>query len=266
MSRKIGSSNEIQKFDLDSMNNDSTILVLGRRRSGKSWLIRDLMYHKKHMNQVLVFSGTEHVSPFMGDFIPNKFIHSDFSSELVENVFSSQLKKIKKAKENYGRTEGNSMVIIMEDMNDIKTWSKDGSIKTLISNSRYYNLMYVVALQYVHGLHPQFRDNLDYVFIYPQENHTEMQKVYDTFGGCIETYREFCDILDQCTEENYSCLVVKLSSYSNKICDKIFWYKADRPVNFMVGEHEPESQPKNEPSHFVKRVTGASTLRVSVTT
>jgi hypothetical protein len=244
MSRKIGTRKEkIHKFDLDSLYNDSTILVLGRRRSGKSWLIRDLMYHKRFMKQVLVFSGTEHVSPFMGDFIPDIFIHSDFSSELVENVLVNQSIKIKKAKKNHesedGKTDGNNMAIIMDDMlHDAKTWTKDRSVKELFYNGRHYNLMYVVALQYVHGLPPEFRDNLDYVFIYPQENPNAKHKVFESFGSCIDTYREFCDILEQCTE-NYCCLVVKLSgSGSNKICDKIFWYKAERPSNFKVGSNK----------------------------
>lgn len=241
MSRRLGTSRvKLKKFDLDSLLNDSTILILGRRRSGKSWLIRDIMYHKRFIKRALVFSGTENVSAFMSDFIPDVFIHSDFSSELVQNLLTNQQKKIRKAKQNYesedGKTQKNNIVMIMDDMlHDAKSWTKDRGIKELFFNGRHYNILYMVALQYVYGLPPEFRDNLDYVFIYPQENPQAKRKVFESFGSCIESYKEFSDILDQCTQE-YGCLVVKLSgSGSSKISDKFFWYKAERPSNFKVG-------------------------------
>ncbi|ARR75007.1 putative VV A32 virion packaging ATPase [Mimivirus AB-566-O17] len=176
MPKKVGVQKiKLQKFDLDSLLNDSTVLILGRRRSGKSWLIRDLMYHKRFMKQVLVFSGTENVSAFMSDFVPDVFIHSEFSSEILENLLETQRKKIREAKRKNesedGKTSKNNMAIVMDDMlHDAKSWTRDRGVKELFFNGRHYNLLYVVALQYVYGLPPEFRDNLDYIFIYPQEN------------------------------------------------------------------------------------------------
>ncbi len=40
---------QLKKLDMKKISKDSTILVLGRRRSGKSILIRDIMYHHRHI-------------------------------------------------------------------------------------------------------------------------------------------------------------------------------------------------------------------------
>ena len=75
------------------------------------------------------------------------------------------------------------------------------------------------------------------IFIYPQENPIAKRKVFEAFGSCIETFKEFCDILDQCSRD-YGCMVVKLSGSSSKITDKIFWYKAKEPPHFRVGSNK----------------------------
>ena len=61
---------ELKKFKIKSILPDATILCLGKRRSGKSWLVRDIFYHHRDIPSGLVFSGTEEASPFFGDFIP----------------------------------------------------------------------------------------------------------------------------------------------------------------------------------------------------
>ena len=88
---------KLQKFEMSSIMMDSTILILGRRRTGKSWLIRDLFYHNKDIPTGVVFSSTESVSPFFKDFIPDTFIHSEYDPQLIEDLMKKQQKRIFKA-------------------------------------------------------------------------------------------------------------------------------------------------------------------------
>ena len=89
---------KLKKFKIKDMVPNATILVLGRRRSGKSWLLRDIFYYQKDIPMGLIFSGTEDANPFFSDFIPDSFIHSEYKPDIVETVISSQSKKIIKSK------------------------------------------------------------------------------------------------------------------------------------------------------------------------
>lgn len=86
----------LRKFKIKNILPDATILILGRRRSGKSWLVRDIFFHHQHIPSGVVFSGTEEASPFFGDFIPDCFIHPEYDPELIENLLTKQKKKFEK--------------------------------------------------------------------------------------------------------------------------------------------------------------------------
>lgn len=230
----------LRQFDMNELLNDSTILVLGKRRSGKSWLLRDIMYHKRNIRKAIVFSGTEEASPFFGDFIPSTFIYSEYKPDIVQDVILKQQRSIKRSKENGlsedGKTYRNNMTLIMDDLlHDASNWKKEKSVKDLMFNGRHYNIMYILAIQYIYGIPPEFRNNLDYVFMFADSSPKNRRKLYDDFGSAVETFREFCDILDQCTKD-YGCLVIKLSATgSNRLIDQLFWYRAEKHTNFRVG-------------------------------
>ena len=47
-------------------------------------------------------------------------------------------------------------------------------------------------------------------------------------------FEMFCQVMDQCTE-NYECLVINNNAKSNKLCDQVFWYKAEQRPEFKIG-------------------------------
>lgn len=232
---------ELNKFNMREMLTDSTVLVIGKRRSGKSFLIRDMFYHKQDIPMGIVFSGTESASPFFGDFIPDSFIYSEYSSDLMEAIFNKQKQKLRKFKErkkgdDKGKCKENNFFIVLDDMlHDASSWKKDKSIKSLFMNGRHYNVMGIVAVQYALGIPPDLRNNIDYVFIFNEPSIKNRKKIYEDYCSMIPTFDEFCNILDSCTR-NYECLVVKTTGgSSNKIEDHVFWYKAEPHKNFRVG-------------------------------
>jgi len=88
----------LRKFKIKSILPDATILILGKRRSGKSFLARDIFFHHKNIPSGIVFSGTEEASPFFGDFVPDCFIHSEYDPELIDSIMNRQKRKIREAK------------------------------------------------------------------------------------------------------------------------------------------------------------------------
>lgn len=229
----------LRKFKMKNILPDATILILGRRRSGKSFLTRDIFYHHKNIPSGVVFSGTEEASPFFGNFIPDSFIHSEYDPELMESIMNHQKKKIREAKADglseSGKHSSNNLFIVLDDMlHDAQNWKKEKTIKSIFFNGRHYNFLFILTMQYPLGITPELRSNIDYVFIFNEPSLKNRRKIYDDYCGMIPSFTHFCNILDACTQD-HECLVVKTSTNSNDLREQIFWYKADAHHNFQVG-------------------------------
>ena len=232
----------LRKFKIKSILPDATILVLGKRRSGKSFLVRDIFYNHKYIPSGIVFSGTEEASPFFGDFIPDCFIHPEYDPELINNIMNRQKRKIREAKDQKlsesGKHVSNNVFIVLDDMlHDAQSWKKDKTIKSIFFNGRHYNFLFILTMQYPQGIPPELRSNIDYVFIFNEPSVANRKKIYDAYAGMLPDFNYFCNILDACTQ-NHECVVIKTSGISNDLRDQIFWYKAEPHNNFRVGHQK----------------------------
>lgn len=230
---------QLRKFKIKSILPDATILILGRRRSGKSFLARDIFYHHKDIPSGVVFSGTEEASPFFGDFIPDCFIHSEYDPEIIDNMMLRQKRKIRESKakgiSETGKDPSNNVFIMLDDMlHDAQNWKKEKTIKNIFFNGRHYNFLFMLTMQYPLGITPDLRSNIDYVFIFNEPSVKNRRKIYDDYAGMIPSFEYFCNVLDACTQ-NHECLVIKSSGNTNDLREQVFWYKAEAHKDFKVG-------------------------------
>jgi hypothetical protein len=230
----------LKKFKIKSMLPNSTVLLLGRRRSGKSFLLRDIFYHHQEIPLGFVFSGTEEANPFFGDFIPDSFIHSEYDPNLVDLFMAKQSQKIKHARANGhkdtdGRTDANRSFIVLDDMlHDAAAWKKDKTIQHIFFNGRHFNLFFLLTMQYPVGIPPALRSNIDYIFVFNEPSIANRKKIYDSYFSILPSFAHFENILDSCTQ-NFECLVIDTTGKSSNINQNIFWYKAQPHNNFRVG-------------------------------
>jgi hypothetical protein len=207
--------------------------------SGKSFLVRDMFYHHRHIPSGIVFSGTEEASPFFSDFVPDCFIHSEYDPELIQDLLNRQKRKIREAKltgkSESGKMLSNNVFVVLDDMlHDAQSWKKDKTIKNIFFNGRHFNLLFILTMQYAQAIPPELRSNIDYVFIFNESSVANRKKIYEAYAGMIPSFEHFCNILDACTQ-NHECLVIKTSGNSADLRDQVFWYKAKAHSNFKAG-------------------------------
>ena len=71
---------ELKKFDIASITSDKVCVFIGKRETGKSFLVKDLLYYHTDLPIGTVISGTESANRFYGDFVPSAFIHDEVVS------------------------------------------------------------------------------------------------------------------------------------------------------------------------------------------
>ena len=238
---------ELKKFDMKTIsfkpeeNKGPVIVLIGKRDTGKSFLVRDLLYYKQDIPIGTVISGTEEGNGFYGKLVPKLFVHNEYNTAIIENILKRQrtvLKQIKKEIETYKRsTIDPRAFVILDDCLYDNTWARDKMMRLLFMNGRHWKIMLVITMQYPLGIPPTLRTNIDYVFILRENYIANRKRIYENYAGMFPTFEAFCQVMDACTE-NYECLVINNNSKSNKLIDQVFWYKADSHNDFRLGAKE----------------------------
>jgi hypothetical protein len=238
---------ELKKFNMSQIrfkqeeNSGPVVVLIGRRDTGKSFLVRDLIYHHQDIPIGTVISGTEAGNGFYGEHVPKLFIHDEYNTAIIENILKRQktvLKQVKKEIEYHKRTTIDPRTfVILDDCLYDATWAKDKMMRLLFMNGRHWKIMLIITMQYPLGIPPNLRTNIDYVFILREPYITNRKRIWENYAGMFPTFESFCQVMDQCTE-NYECLVINNNAKSNKLHDQIFWYKAEPRGAFKLGSKE----------------------------
>ena len=266
---------ELKKFDMKSIsfkpneNKGPVVVLLGKRDTGKSFLVRDLLYYHQDIPIGTVISGTEEGNGFYTKMVPKLFIHNEYNTAIIENVLKRQrtvLKQVKKEMETFKRSSIDPRAfVILDDCLYDATWTRDKLMRLLFMNGRHWKIMLVITMQYPLGIPPTLRTNIDFVFILRENYIANRKRIYENYAGMFPTFESFCQVMDQCTE-NYECLVINNNSKSNKLQDQVFWYKAENHNDFKLGSKEfwelskgitdDDEDEKYDPNSIKKRGAG----------
>lgn len=139
---------ELQKFNMKNISfkpNESkgpVVVLIGRRDTGKSFLVRDLLYYHQEIPIGTVISGTEEGNGFYGKMVPKLFIHNEYNTAIIENILKRQktvLKQVKKEMETYKKsTIDPRAFVILDDCLYDNTWARDKMMRLLFMNGKMF--------------------------------------------------------------------------------------------------------------------------------
>lgn len=238
---------QLDKFNMRNIvfnpneNKGPVIVLIGRRDTGKSFLVKDLLYYHQDIPIGTVISGTEAGNGFYSEIVPKLFIHEEYNTAIIENILKRQkhvLKQFNKEAKMYGNAKIDPRTfVILDDCLYDNTWSRDKMMRLLFMNGRHWKVMLIITMQFPLGVPPNLRTNIDYVFILREPYISNRKRIWENYAGMFPTLESFCQVMDQCTE-NFECLVINNNSKSNKLKDQIFWYKANSHGDFKLGSRE----------------------------
>jgi len=196
---------QLKKFSMAQIPEDAVCIFIGRRRTGKSTLVRDVLFHHKTIPLGTVISGTEESNDFYKKMVPPLFIHGAYSPVIVQNYVNRQKLIMKKIMDEQTRNGGQSRIdprsfLILDDCLYDQTWIRDRNVRYLFMNGRHVHTMFIITMQYAMGIPPNLRTNIDYVFILRENIINNRRKLYDQYAGMFPDFDSFCQVMNQCTE------------------------------------------------------------------
>lgn len=223
----------LKMFDLRRVNKDATIAFIGKRRSGKSFTLRELLYYNRDIPYGSIISGTESASPFFKDFVPGTYIFNEFDEQIAERILDRQRKLKKKALKLGKDPKKDRFFFILDDCLYDDAWTKSKVIREIFMNGRHFNIFFILTMQYPKGIPPTLRTNLDFSFIFQDSSAENREKLYTCFGGAAGSRDVFYTLMDSL--EQHECLVFDNTNSSSNIEDRVFYYKANERTNFKMG-------------------------------
>ena len=218
----------LKRFNMSSIPDHAIIVFLGKRKTGKTQLVIDYLYHHRDFPLGTVISETDEFNGTFKPHIPSIFIHPEYKSELIDNVLKRQKKICRHCKldQKYKNVDPRAFLILEDCLADAKNWVNDKNIKWIFMNGRHAQLTFLLTMQYPLGIPPAYRTNIDYIFICKEPKVNNLKRLYEHYAGIFPTFQMFRDVLTQVTKD-YGCMVLDNTSTSSLLSEQVFFYKAD---------------------------------------
>ena len=221
---------KLTKFDMSRIRPDSTIACVGKRRSGKSVLIRDIMSHvADKLDFGIVMCGSDDTAAEMAEYIPSTCIYGDYNKEALDVLLKYQGKCVK------SEVGAKNTYLVLDDCMYDKKSVKGKNMRELFMNGRHKNVFCMFSAQYVMDIPPDIRQNIDYLFVFRDNIMASREKVWRNFFGMFSDYKDFSVVMDSCTD-GFGCMVLDTTVRSNSAEECVHWYVANlSPEPFQVG-------------------------------
>ena len=224
-----GSTLPIKIFNFDDFCANPSICMIAKRASGKSWLVRDILKHFSHLPGGMIISPTERMNQFYGKFIPDSYIHHEYSTEILEKLLRRQKKISHKCIQKYeqGKKVDPRAFLVMDDCLSSKgTWMNDRPVLDIFFNGRHYNLTFILTMQFPLGIKPELRCNFDYIFLLSEDFFSNQKRLYEHYAGMFPSFTFFRQVFLQLTE-NFGSMVIINRGNRGDILDKVCYYKSN---------------------------------------
>lgn len=219
---------QIKKFDLKRIPDNSTVVISARRGSGKSTLMADILYTKKHIPAGIVCSATEESTNFYGRFVPQSFIYNRYDDAILVKLLERQKRLMKE------KAKDSNVFLLLDDVAYDKSIFRKENIRATFLNGRHLGILMILSTQFSLDLPPALRSNSDFIIVFQDNNVGNQRRLFENYAGVFPNFSEFQRVFNSLTKD-YMCMVIDATSKSNRVEDTVFWYKANVRDNFRIG-------------------------------
>jgi AAA+ ATPase superfamily predicted ATPase len=230
----------IKTFDPKKLKDNFFMYIIGMRRSGKTTLIKDLLYNSKiKFDEVYLISETADLSGDYDDYI--KYNHI-FNLEKADEVL--------KAVENQQRTTNKQFrKKILFILDDVITDDHKGTWNILAFMGRHLNASVILLSQSMKSISTVTRKNADYALMSTSRNYDDIEafvKQYLTgsYGEgqtASDGLKNSMSIYNDITKEPFNFIFIDNSAQTRNINEFVYKYKGNN-INKKFNIYTPHKQ------------------------
>ena len=208
---------QLCKFDMNKMKDNSNVIIIGKAKTGKTYLTNDLL-NKYSIPEGTIISAIPD-SPY-SKTVPQASAHTPYEPSIIIDLVKHQKHFL--GKQYAGKKHGKFLVL---DDCFCQEFYLHPEFEGCWINNRALRLSIILTKTYSITMTPKLRTNTDYIFILRENIVTNRKQLYEQYAWMFPTFEMFCEVFDQFTVD-YECMVIDNTSRSERIEDIVFWYKA----------------------------------------
>jgi len=208
-------------FDVTRVKAGTKSLVIGKRETGKSTLLRDIVHH----NDTIPLKVE--ISPLETRHASDSVIHREYSPAIVQSLVDRQEHTI------HRRLPDPRAIVILDQCMFDPSWHKEDGIKKLFTDGKRLQCTTILAMQYPPSISSELRDSVDFVFVMRGNTTFDLKRIYEDYCYCRHSTDEIFDTFDDFVEfvrayeaedsNAGSCLVIDRTAGSR---NTLSYYKA----------------------------------------
>ena len=260
-----GQTLKLEEFDIKTLIYDDKgefinprIVMIAPSGSGKSWIVRNILYAMRDIPCGTVIAPTDKMNKFYDEFMPPCFIHHEYKSEIIPKLLGRQSKILEKnerrVKEGKNPVDPRVYLVMDDCMADKDKWIKDPKMLEIMNQGRHFKLTFILTMQYCLGIQPELRTQFNFVFLLGDDNAASRKKLHEHWAGVFPKRDLFEQVFLQVTE-NYGCMVINNRIKTTDITKKVFWFKAKEVPDFKIGinQYKQFHEQRYDPEHQNKQ-------------
>ncbi len=213
----------INRFEPRMVADGSNILHLGKKNTGKTTGMFDILYEKRHTPDGEVYCGTAGANNKFELIVPGLYIHSGFQEDKIMRSIERN-KTINKRRNDQGLPKKYTFMV-WDDCGWDEKFCNNRCVREILMNGRHYGFTTFISLQYPLGFKPAMRNNFDWIILHREVLPNNRKRLYEHYAsGFFPSYDAFCEVLDRVTE-NYGALVIRNTGTTTRLEDNVFFWQ-----------------------------------------
>ena len=256
---------EIKEFDFEKVVDHYTAIFLARRRSGKSVLLRNMLYihqkKQKRFHDAYLFSETASLQPKVNDYFPSSHRFDGFDDERLGQIIDAQeslvLENFKCEKK--FKSENNILIVLDDCINDPKIRSSK-NLSRLFVSGRHLKISVIILSQSFSskaGISKVCMDNSDLIVCFTIFAKYDRELITDKYMSIFDDTKYSRALVNRIAlEKPYQCMVLDTSLTTIKETSD-YVYKSCLPVctkKFMIGKDKVDNYDNIGSQEVKKRI------------
>jgi hypothetical protein len=200
-------------FDVTTFKENSSIAVVGKRATGKTFLIgyiAEILLNNKVDECIVVSLPTYNHTEFYSNL---GVTICEYNNTLIENILKKQEQESKK------------LLLVFEDSVHDNEFNMDKVLNELFFSHKQYGISLIYSTQRADdSLKLGF--GFDYVILARENYISEQKRLYNFFGGMFPTLDLFKETFCQLTQD-YNMMLINNTCDNNNLYEKIQWIRAE---------------------------------------
>jgi len=242
----------INKFNFAKLPLLPNIAIIGKRALDKASLVHDLMHQlneTRHYYSAVVFDPFEAADPFFTSFVPASNIFSELDATVLEELIKTQRAKADILKRAIGinlinretPVNFNTVVVISGALlhKNIENAKVNALLRELLSQGSEFGISVIITSRHLNHINPALYEFFDWVFAFESSNDLEKQKLFDFFGGNLDSAL-FREVLEESTSVSRKCLGIRCTGSclaTGNAQTQLYWYTPEANIpKFVFGK------------------------------